>query len=196
MSVTLTPEHLHGMTVAFAGSLKKDAMRGASKRAAWRSLPILKKATPVDTALSKRAWHVRAARKGHEVQNDSPYIGVLERGARPHWPPWEPIVRWVARQHKVSLSGLDVTSKYGRIIPLGRRKMTERRKMVERLAFGLCKRIATEVTPPKHFIRKVLPKLSKIYGAEVRRETKKAMKAAALAALAIGSSRTPKKVDF
>lgn len=195
MSVTLTPEHLHGMTVAFAGSLKKTAGRAASKRAAIRSLPILKKVTPVDTALTKRAWHVRATSKGHEVQNDSPYIGILERGARPHWPPWEPIVRWVARQQKVSMSGMDL-SKYGRIIPMGRRRMTDRRKKVERMAFGLCKRIASEPTPPKHFIRKVLPKLSKIWAAEVKREMSKALKAAALGSLAIASARAPKKVDF
>lgn len=146
----------------------------AAYRAASRGLPIVKGDTPVDQALLRRAWRVIRTSSGARLENDSPYGPSVELGSRAHWPPWEPIVRWVARKLRVSLSGATIGPKYGqigvagtaRIVGMGRLTKWE---TVRRIAHGVAKKIAEHGTPPRGMVRKNLPRLRQIFLEEIQR---------------------------
>jgi len=51
---------------------------------AKKSLRILVKNTPEDTGELSKSWKVHKAMNGVTIENDAPYAGVVEEGARPH----------------------------------------------------------------------------------------------------------------
>ena len=55
--------------------------------------------SPVDTGLYASAWDVRKVSKD-EIQfgNTAPYATIVELGAQPFKPPYQPILEWTARQ--------------------------------------------------------------------------------------------------
>lgn len=63
--------------------------------------------SPVDLGAYKNGWEVRrlttTSKKGHkrtsvQLVNDTPYAGVIELGARPFTPPFQPIFEWAQRK--------------------------------------------------------------------------------------------------
>lgn len=163
---SLTPDAAARMVLDFAKrSARPAVMQKAATRAAMRAVGVLKTATPVDTGLMKRSWSVKRGAKV-QVVNDSPYALIIERGSRPHWPPWEPIVRWVARHMRVSLSGADL-SKYGAIGGAKRGNRPPEWNRVLAAAWGLCKKIAERGTAPTYFVKKKLPELRRMFAQEI-----------------------------
>lgn len=65
--------------------------------AALRAEIIVAEDTPVDRARLRNAWDVQKVDEGADLYNDTPYAGAVEAGSRPHWPPEDPIKRWVER---------------------------------------------------------------------------------------------------
>lgn len=62
----------------------KKVIKNGTRKAAEKSMRLLKSKTPVDLANAKNAWQVLTQGDTYIINNDSPYIGVLDRGARPH----------------------------------------------------------------------------------------------------------------
>lgn len=156
----------------------------AARRAARRSVAVLKRVTPVHDGLLAKAWRVRNTKEGAELINDAPYAGVIEMGARPHMPPWEPIIRWVAKKQGVPLTGYDL-SVYGQAFPFGEVKGTRGRRKdfaiqwVVAMAKGLVDKIFAVGSEPKRFVHAQLPKLREIFAEEavaVMREAAERMK--------------------
>lgn len=72
--------HLRATAKANIRALKK-----ATKRATVRGVALLKKLTPVDEGVARAAWRARQFSTGWMgIENPSPHIGILLRGARPH----------------------------------------------------------------------------------------------------------------
>jgi Bacteriophage HK97-gp10, putative tail-component len=181
MAIKLTNVEAANLVVRLARQSKDPAIaRRAALRAANRGMGILVRRTPADTGHMRRAWRVKPLKNGARIENTAPYAGVVEFGARPHYPPWEPIIRWVARQQKVSLSGYDL-SVYGRAFPIGQPKGVRGARKdfavqwVVAMARGLVDKIGLEGQEPTHFIRKELPKLRKIFASEMAAELKRSM---------------------
>lgn len=88
----------------------KRAIGRAMLRAAHRGMPIVVKATPSDRGTARAAWQVRKRFNKHgtpigaDLYNSAPHAGILEMGARPHWPPLMPILRWVVRKFGLQLN--------------------------------------------------------------------------------------------
>lgn len=139
--------------------------RRAARRAAKRGKAILQRVTPVDEGMAQKAWRDRATTRGAELINDAPYIGVLEKGARPFTPPFEPIFRWVARQQQVSLSGVEIGPGYGQLS--GANASSEQVQMVRAIAMAVIRKIQLKGFEPRNFVRGQLKKLGKIYGEEM-----------------------------
>jgi hypothetical protein len=95
-----------GATLRAHGRGNTRAIKAGIKIAASRARDHLKSISPVDTGLFKNAWAIVAAAGNYSVENDSPYAGIIERGARPHKvnrEGVEAIREWVRR--KVALLG-------------------------------------------------------------------------------------------
>lgn len=82
------------------GSVRKnaDAIKRGVRNGLVRGKSHLVRQTPVDQGILKNAWKVIVADGGMPaLLNDAPHAGIVERGARPHMPPLEPILEWVKR---------------------------------------------------------------------------------------------------
>jgi hypothetical protein len=90
-----------------------EAIEHALLSGAYRGLPEIRAATPSDTGNAKGNWAVKRtgqAKKGAtvvvaELRNDAPYVGILDKGARPHPVSAEgrfAIERWAKRKFGVS----------------------------------------------------------------------------------------------
>lgn len=85
---------------------KQNAVREAVWRAAIESanetLPKVRRDSPVDQAIYKNSWEVVQGAAGGrtlaELRNDATYAGVIELGARPFYPPLQPLIEWVERK--------------------------------------------------------------------------------------------------
>lgn len=82
-----------------------EAVERGMRKAAHAGLPIVASATPVDRGRARAGWQVVFRDGGADLFNTVPYIGILEAGSRPHWPPYDPILRWVVRKKGINLEG-------------------------------------------------------------------------------------------
>ena len=100
--VTIPPGRLGAFIKASVGKNARAVQRGV-RRGAMRGIAILTRKTPVDQGIMKNAW--KYVEVGGSVgspvigriENKAPHAGIIERGARPHMPPLEPILEWVKR---------------------------------------------------------------------------------------------------
>jgi hypothetical protein len=72
--------------------LKKATVRGVA-----RSIPDLVAASPVDTGLYAASWDFTETEESVILGNYAPYAGIIEYGARPHYPPIAPLLAWAKR---------------------------------------------------------------------------------------------------
>lgn len=95
--------HMRATTKANLRALKKGV-----KRAAVRSVALLKKLTPVDEGVARAAWRAKEYSSGWTgIENASPHIGILLRGARPHAVNAEGVAairEWVIRKGLVHIN--------------------------------------------------------------------------------------------
>lgn len=97
--IKLRPEQLGVAIKATSTSMPKVVLNGI-RVSAERARAHLVKNTPVDRGVAKNAWTVLPELRGARLVNHAPYIGILERGARPHdvsAEGWMAIFRWVLR---------------------------------------------------------------------------------------------------
>lgn len=132
------------------------AHRKASFDAAGPTLRRVVKKSPVDTGLFKSSWQIATelSRNGQEnvvIRNDAPHAGVVEGGARPHWPPLQPLVEWVERN----------AAKLGFVNPRrfrGRASLTaEQKAHAYQIARAIQAKIARQGQKPTHIMRSEIP---------------------------------------
>jgi len=136
-----------------------EDVRGAMYPAALRGEPIVAEATPSDRGHARQAWESRVTPEGAALQNDWPYIGILEMGSRPHWPPIMPILRWLVRKEGLDLAG-------------GSRSFNDLSEVPSQtyaVARAIQATIAREGTKPHHMVQNNLPKLRSIAKDEVEK---------------------------
>lgn len=190
--ISIEFRQLKGSLRRRARGMKKELQRSAV-RAAQRGKVLMRRVTPTDQGQLKNSWRVR---KGGEVvgsfwlrpktilaylENDAPYAGVVERGARPHKVSYlgrMAIYEWVRRNRKLfALSG-------PRQIVAGPKRRGTRGPMLralepdlERITWGIVKRIEREGQKPTFFVRNRLDELRTELGMQVdlgtERESKK-----------------------
>lgn len=71
--------------------------RSAVVRGLARSIPMLVKASPVDTAQYASSWDFSASEESAIIGNFAPHAPVIEYGARPFTPPIGPLLAWAKR---------------------------------------------------------------------------------------------------
>lgn len=186
-----------GQLGAFVRSSVKrnlDAVRRGVRNGLLRGATVLSKAGPVDQGILKNAWKIVASEGGMPaLVNDAPHAGIVERGARPHMPPLEPILEWVKRHLRAF--GLRPprfsAPKQG---PLRSEKAYARRAAsvqhhVEGVAdfeddvLALAEAIRWKIfkfgLPPSYFVRDSLPKLRDLVREEIESALEKALAAQA-----------------
>lgn len=82
--------HLARLLKRKDGQIKRDLER-AAKKAAQKTAAHVRRTVPVAFSELRNSVHV----DGSKVIADAPHAVFVERGTRPHWPPLEPILRWV-----------------------------------------------------------------------------------------------------
>lgn len=85
-----------------------DAIRRGVIEAAQSFEGVVVAATPSDRGQARAGWRVEIEAISNSgaiarLTNDVPYIGILELGSRPHYPPLFPILEWVVRNFGLGL---------------------------------------------------------------------------------------------
>lgn len=169
--VTVTEAQLPTLLRWHAEGTARAIVRGVR-----RSMPKAKRhlvsVTPRDRGDARRGWKVKTAgtptevATGHgligSIENDAPYIGILEGGARPHpvsLEGQEAIYQWVLRH--IRLVG-STTMGYAAVHASEIGKGTHRRKfgsvdggeqLARRITYLICRKIRTKGQAPKYFVR-------------------------------------------
>lgn len=95
--ITIRPGQL-GAFVKKSAPRTAEAVKRGIQNGLRRGMAHMVRQTPVDQGILKNAWKVIVASDGGSALiNDAPHAGIVERGARPHMPPLEPILEWVKR---------------------------------------------------------------------------------------------------
>lgn len=127
---------------------------------------------------------------GATVRSTAPHSGAVENGSRPHFPPIEPIERWVklrgmqglekgsrgaAREMAKRIKRAGVTYEFTEI-KRGPNKGAMRRRKVQgtsvdaprEIAMMICRAIAARGTKPTFFMKRSLPRIRAILDAQIR----------------------------
>jgi hypothetical protein len=123
---------------------RPEELRDAIRRAAAAGAEALAHVAPVGiTGQFKSKLRAIPTEHGAVIQDDAPYAGIIELGARPHWAPVQPLYEWF--KYKL---GLD--SKEG-----------------WHAAYAFQRKLAREGQRPTFFFRRRLGTLRRILVAEV-----------------------------
>ncbi len=147
-------------------AVKKSARRGAS---------VVRRNVPV--AFSELRDSVHA--DGTTIVADAPHAAPVETGSRPHFPPIEPIERWVKLRGMQGLAGSSTkrltgtTSRGAAGAVAGMIAGMESGGAVSvdaprQIAFLIARAISQRGTKPHHYMRGSLPAIMKILDHEVR----------------------------
>lgn len=178
--VTVTEAQLPTLMRWHAESTGRAIVRGARK-SMQKAKRHLVSVTPKDRGKARRGWKVKTAGTPTEVttgngligsvENDNPYIGILENGARPHpvsVEGQEAIYQWVLRH--IRLVG-STTMGFAAVHASEISKGTHRRKfgsvdkgeqLARRITFLICRKIRTKGQAPKFFVRDSLDLIARM----------------------------------
>lgn len=108
---------------------------------AFRSLPDLVSASPIDTGEYASSWDFLETEKTVILGNFAPHAPIIERGARPFFPPIGPLLAWAKRVLKDPSQPPDYSDD------------------VWRLARGVQNKIVREGMQPRHIMEKMIPRI-------------------------------------
>ena len=74
-----------------------EEIKKATVRGAYRSLPDLVRASPIDTGLYASSWDVIVTDLAVSIGNFAPHAPIIEFGTRPFRPPLKPLLDWAKR---------------------------------------------------------------------------------------------------
>jgi len=142
-------------------------LQTAMRRAALRGRAMLVRRTPKDLGQAKAGWKVSQFVKGTtrariDLYNDNPYVGILERGARPHKVSMEGIAAlhaWVWRNRAYFKFSAE-TRKQGKAEALG-------------IAYAIAAKIEREGQAPLYFVRKSMDELNRDFGVQLNDQIEK-----------------------
>lgn len=134
-----------------------------------KSIPLLVKASPVDTGLFAASWDMKVADKSVTVGNYAPYAGVVEYGARPFKPPIAPLLAWAHRVLR-GQKNPETGHLYKRGQPLtnaevkktGNSPLDGYSSDEWRLAVGTQKKIEAQGIRPHHIMEKMIPTILRL----------------------------------
>ncbi len=162
--------------------------RNAVVRAARRGVKIVKENIPVAFGeLEDSIHHESLGSAGARIVADAPHAGAVENGSRPHWPPLDPILRWVRLRGMQGLgtkSQIDrlpgtTTGQHARSIAAQLRAMQRGRSSRSegahlpadaalRVAQAIRAAIGKRGTRPHWFVLKSLPRIEEILHEEIQ----------------------------
>jgi len=159
------------------------------QRAALRGMKLVVADTPVDRGLLRATWDVVFLDDGADLLNDAAHAGIVEKGSRPHRPPFKPILQWVVRKFGLNLEGIEArreAEEKGGDPDRAQREATQnaRRSLPDddesqasaearSLAWAVVETIAEEGTEPAHMVQDNLPKMRKQAREEVEKQLRK-----------------------
>ncbi len=187
LTMQIRPDQVEGMIKARSDATRKALVR-ASNRAALRSQALMVRRTPVDQGQLKNSWRVvlgslavtTAVQELAALVNDAPHAGIVELGARPHKVSaegWAAIYLWVYRHRHL----FGFVTKSGRTARARATRGNVRARIdvnpeLERITWGIVKRIEKEGQKPTFFVRDSLPVLNEILGEEVNKQIERVAK--------------------
>lgn len=138
------PQKLEG---AIIRGLRSAAARGVSEviQAIHTSSPY----PPIDTGGLARSVEHSDLPRGGRIAVDAPHAAVMENGARPFWPPLDPLIDWAKRKFGVDDHDAEV------------------------IAEGVQRKIAMFGIEPRHYFRSAMGSIRKIVPIEVESELSK-----------------------
>lgn len=159
-------------------------VKRALVRSARRGRALLVRRTPKDLGQAKAGWRVSVPISGSkraavDLYNDTPYVGILEMGARPHRVSLEgrvAIQEWVRRNiPPVPVSGPVRAPKFK---TGGRRAMQAKSSEAQVMAIteGIIWKLRTKGQEPTYFVKKSIPELQEFFVKEVDAAISKASK--------------------
>ena len=149
MGIKIKPSEL-GKELRARAKKMPDVIRKGSYMAAQRGRSLLVRRTPVDRGLLKASWRAKRG-SGKElatIENDAPYAGIVEFGARPHPVSREgqaAIALWAKRKF-----GLDEAE-------------------AKQVAYLIARRIRRRGQKPTYFVRDSLDEILVFYNKEIER---------------------------
>ena len=166
--VRVTADELGFQIEAHQKDLMKRGARIAALDAAMATMRPVVRDSPVDLGFYKNAWTVKQGQGAiaAELRNDMPYAGIIELGARPHWPPFEPLYEWAKRKAgDLHLSGhvkigpqAFRTDKKGFLRYRGASSLDDDDDdEIRRFVYAVQRKIATHGQKPHHVMGKHIP---------------------------------------
>lgn len=155
--VVFTPEQLGARLRADKDKLP-DELKRALKASAQRGRSYIVAESPVDRGILRNAWKVVEQIDGALLQNDQPYAGIIERGARPFklTPKGrEALAGWVFRK---LLSGT---------IAVNQHKRADLKAEADRIAWAIAKKFEAVGMKGSEFVKKALPILAAMMDEEI-----------------------------
>lgn len=171
---TIRPSQVQAALAKTDKAARKGLKRGVLEAAALGT-ELAARQAPVDTGKLKQSFRLRRkGASGHpEIVADAPYAGIVEAGARPHWTPMLPLVRWV-RRHAKSF-GIAEGQKRSK----GKGSAFGAGPEIVAVARAIQRKIGYHGQKPKWVVRGLMPKLRVILKDCVAGQTKRAMMEAA-----------------
>lgn len=174
--------------------IRRTLLPLASYEAALQTLRVVKRNSPVDRGDYKMGWTVKRKRRSTgaietHLRNDSPHAGIIEMGARPFWPPLEPLLRWAERKAgDLALSGRfdllpsawKTNRKTGRVTYKGRASLRTDHEAVFEFAVGVQRKIASKGIQGRFIMKKALPYTIRQLDRAVKRGFRKLAKGGAI----------------
>jgi hypothetical protein len=139
----------------------REAIFLSQNTSALATLRKVAKAIPADQGHFKAGLQVRVRKKKKEVrlEANAPHSGVLEMGARPFWPPLQPLIEW-ARRKAADLGIVNLPE--GKQFQ-GQASLTDDEgQAAESFARGVQRAIATRGLPARYPMRNQLPYAMKV----------------------------------
>lgn len=162
---------------------KDRALDRAAKRAARRTAQYMAGAArrEVPVAFGDLRDSIHAV--GTKVIIDAPHAAAVENGSRPHWPPLEPLIKWVKLRGFQGLIALDrgssmldklpgpTTAAHAINTALSLRhhmaQGADEEQAARRIAGAIAAHIAKFGTKPTHFVAKQIPRARAFLAEEV-----------------------------
>lgn len=116
----------------------EDIRKGVTSGIA-KSIPVLVKASPVDTGLYAQSWDFTSTEESAILGNYAPHAPIIEWGARPFTPPIKPLLEWAKRVLQDESQPPDYSD------------------AVRGLAYATQKKIQEVGIAPKHVLQNALP---------------------------------------
>lgn len=155
--IEFTPEQLGARLRADKQKLPQELKR-AIKASAQRGRSYIVSESPVDRGILRNAWKVVEQIDGAILQNDQPYAGVVERGARPFK---------ISPEGREALAGWVFRKLLNGTLAVNQHKRVDLQAEAERIAWAISKKFEKLGMRGTQFVKKSLPVLAAMMDEEI-----------------------------